>query len=204
VGLATATQAKADPSLRPGDPIGQSGLQAASDAVLRGKPSGELTLVDSAGHTVATLARWAGRDPVAVSSTPRSRMLVAGAELFRDRGFDGTGFREIVNRAGAAVRRLIGIAERIMFEPDLRPGYPVAAVTLAADDPDGQLRTTCGPRPRERAALRDPGRRLGRGLTAPLPSPGEPSTPPGRRPRPPGAPERNPPDLSDVRVRPIH
>jgi TetR/AcrR family transcriptional repressor of lmrAB and yxaGH operons len=142
VGLATATQAKADPSLRPGDPIGQSGLQAASDAVLRGKPSGELTLVDSAGHTVATLARWAGRDPVAVSSTPRSRMLVAGAELFRDRGFDGTGFREIVNRAGAAVRRLIGIAERIMFEPDLRPGYPVAAVTLAADDPDGQLRTT--------------------------------------------------------------
>ena len=115
----------------------------------------------------------------------RSRMLVAGAELFRDRGFDGTGFREIVNRAGAArgaiyhhfphgklqlatevadltggriaeiveaecaahpppeaVRRLIGIAERIMFEPDLRPGCPVAAVTLAADDPDGQLRTT--------------------------------------------------------------
>jgi len=111
-------------------------------------------------------------------------MLVAGAELFRDRGYDGAGFREIVSRAGAArgaiyhhfpdgklqlatevveftggriaeiveaecaahpppeaVRRLIGIAERIMLEPDLRPGCPVAAVTLAADDPDGRLRT---------------------------------------------------------------
>src|SRR5665648_575881 len=69
VGPATATQAKADPSLRPGEPIGQSGLQAASDAALRGKPSGELTLVDSAGHAGVTLARWAGRKPVAVSST---------------------------------------------------------------------------------------------------------------------------------------
>lgn len=114
----------------------------------------------------------------------RSRMLVAGAELFRDRGYDGTGFREVVARAGAArggiyhhfpdgkvqlgtevvdltggriadiieaecaahppreaVGRLIAITERIMFEPALRPGCPVAAVTLAADDPDGRLRT---------------------------------------------------------------
>ena len=29
-----------------------------------------------------------------------------------------------------------------MFAPALRPGCPVAAVTLAADDPDGRLRTT--------------------------------------------------------------
>lgn len=115
----------------------------------------------------------------------RSRMLVAGAELFRDRGYDGTGFREVVARAGAArggiyhhfphgklqlatevvdltggriaevveaecaahppreaVGRLIAITERIMFEPALRPGCPVAAVTLAADDPEGRLRTT--------------------------------------------------------------
>jgi TetR/AcrR family transcriptional regulator, lmrAB and yxaGH operons repressor len=108
-----------------------------------------------------------------VPTDTRSRMLVAGAELFRDRGFDGTGLREIVNRAGAAqgaiyhhfphgklqlatevvdltggriaeiveaecaahpppeaVRRLIGIAERIMFEPDLRP--PVRSTTSVA------------------------------------------------------------------------
>lgn len=114
----------------------------------------------------------------------RTRMLVAGAELFRDRGYDGTGFREVVARAGAArggiyhhfphgkvqlatevvdltggriaeivdsecaahppreaIGRLIAITERIMFEPDLRPGCPVAAVTLAANDPDGRLRT---------------------------------------------------------------
>jgi len=112
-------------------------------------------------------------------------MLLAGAELFRDRGFDGTGVREVVVRAGAArgaiyhhfpqgklqlatevadltggriaeiveaeckahppheaVQRLVGIAEQIIFEPDLRPGCPVAAVTLAADDPNGQLRAT--------------------------------------------------------------
>lgn len=34
------------------------------------------------------------------------------------------------------------IVERIMFEPALRPGCPVVAVTLAADDPDKQLRAS--------------------------------------------------------------
>ena len=86
VGPATATQAKADPSLRPGDPIGQSGLQAASDAALRGKPSGDLTLVDSTGHTVATLARWAGRKPVAVSSTVNPTMQAAAAHALAHTG----------------------------------------------------------------------------------------------------------------------
>ena len=32
----------------------------------------------------------------------RTRMLVAGTELFRDRGYDGTGFRDVVARADAA------------------------------------------------------------------------------------------------------
>jgi len=86
VGPATATQTKADPSLRPGDQIGQSGLQAASDASLRGKPSGELTLVDSTGHTVATLARWAGRKPVAVSSTVDPTMQAAAAKALAHTG----------------------------------------------------------------------------------------------------------------------
>jgi TetR/AcrR family transcriptional repressor of lmrAB and yxaGH operons len=118
-----------------------------------------------------------------VTADTRTRMLIAGSQLFRDQGFDGTGFRDVVARAGAArgaiyhhfpqgkyqlatevvdltggriadiieaecaahppreaVRDLIAIVERIMFEPDLRPGCPVAAVTLAADDPDGRLR----------------------------------------------------------------
>jgi len=86
VGPATTTQAKADPSLRPGDPIGQSGLQAASDAALRGKPSGALTLVNSAGHPVATLARWAGRKPVAVSSTLNPTMQAAAAKALANTG----------------------------------------------------------------------------------------------------------------------
>ncbi|MFZ1855509.1 MAG: TetR/AcrR family transcriptional regulator [Candidatus Nanopelagicales bacterium] len=113
----------------------------------------------------------------------RTRMLVAGTELFRDRGYDGTGFRDVVARADAArgsiyhhfpggksqlaaevvertggriselierecvdhdpqeaLARLGGLAERIVLGGALRPGCPVAAVTMAADDPDGQLR----------------------------------------------------------------
>jgi hypothetical protein len=86
VGPATATQAKADPGLRPGHLIGQSGLQAASDAALRGKPSGGLTLVDSAGHAGATLARWAGRQPVVVSSTVNPTMQAAAARALAHTG----------------------------------------------------------------------------------------------------------------------
>ncbi len=113
----------------------------------------------------------------------RTRMLLAGIELFREQGYDGTGFREVVDRADAArgaiyhhfpdgkaqlgaevvqltggyiaqvieaefaehpprvaVRRLIAFVERLMFDADSRPGCPVVAVTLAADDPNGRLR----------------------------------------------------------------
>lgn len=113
----------------------------------------------------------------------RTRMLTASTELFRDRGYDGTGFREVVSRADAArgaiyhhfpngkvqlatevvaqtgariaeiiaveygqcdpheaLQRLCVIAERIVFDGDLKPGCPVAAVALAGDDPDGLLR----------------------------------------------------------------
>ena len=86
VGPATATQASADPTLRPGDLIGQSGLQAASDTTLRGAPSGDLTVVDSAGHTAATLARWAGRNPVPVSSTVNPGMQAAAAQALAHTG----------------------------------------------------------------------------------------------------------------------
>jgi len=86
VGPATAAQARADPSLRPGDPIGQSGLQAANDAELRGKPSGDLTLVDSAGQAGATLVRWAGREPVAVSSTVNPTMQAAAVKALANTG----------------------------------------------------------------------------------------------------------------------
>jgi Penicillin binding protein transpeptidase domain len=86
VGPATATQAKADPTLRPGDLIGQSGLQAVSDATLRGMPSGDLTVVDPAGHAVATLARWAGRTPAPVSSTVNPTMQAAAAQAISHTG----------------------------------------------------------------------------------------------------------------------
>jgi cell division protein FtsI/penicillin-binding protein 2 len=79
VGPATAAQIKADPTLHTGELIGQSGLQAASDATLRGKPSGNLTVVDPAGRVIATLARWAGRTPAPVSSTVNPTMQAAAA-----------------------------------------------------------------------------------------------------------------------------
>jgi len=80
VGPATAAQAEHDPTLRAGDPLGQSGLQSSSDATLRGAPSGTLTVVDPAGRPVATLARWAGRTPEPVSSTVNPTMQAAAAK----------------------------------------------------------------------------------------------------------------------------
>jgi len=110
-------------------------------------------------------------------------MVQAAAGLFRDRGFDGTGFREVVEVAGTtpgviyhhfpggkaelaiAVVSSVGdrIAERVeaacatlpprqaidglldaiehgMVGGELRPGCPIVAITLAADDPQGELR----------------------------------------------------------------
>jgi TetR/AcrR family transcriptional regulator, lmrAB and yxaGH operons repressor len=116
-------------------------------------------------------------------STTRERMIAAATALFRERGYDGTGFREIVAVAGAAhgaiyhhfpggkeeigaitaeragdslartirevaatqdprstVRTLIGVVDRVLIRTGHRPGCPVSAAALAADDPDGLLR----------------------------------------------------------------
>jgi TetR/AcrR family transcriptional regulator, lmrAB and yxaGH operons repressor len=113
----------------------------------------------------------------------RQRMVGAASELFRERGFDGTGFRDVVDRAGAArgaiyhhfpegktelgvsvvgeaggriatlvedvcaaaaptqaVETLLDIVGRMLVHHGDRPGCPVTAVTLAADDPTGALR----------------------------------------------------------------
>jgi hypothetical protein len=86
VGPASTTQAKADPTLRVGDLVGHSGLQAASDTTLRGAPSGDLTVVDSAGHTVVTLTRWVGRTPRPVSSTVNPSMQAAAAQAISHTG----------------------------------------------------------------------------------------------------------------------
>lgn len=113
----------------------------------------------------------------------RDRMVAAATDLFARRGYDATGFRDIVHQAGAArgaiyhhfpegkaqlgvdvaltaggvladvVEQVCAtrspeqalttlfdlITETLVEGPD-RPGCPVAAVTLAADDPDGRLR----------------------------------------------------------------
>jgi hypothetical protein len=86
LGPATSAQAKADPTLRVGDLVGQSGLQGASDATLRGAPSGNLRVVDSAGHTVAILVQWAGRAPQPVSSTVDPTMQAVAAQVLAHTG----------------------------------------------------------------------------------------------------------------------
>jgi cell division protein FtsI/penicillin-binding protein 2 len=78
-GPATAAQAKADPTLRPGELVGQSGVQATSDATLRGAPLGKLVVVDQANRAVTTLTQWPGRAPVPVSITVNPTMQAAAA-----------------------------------------------------------------------------------------------------------------------------
>lgn len=118
-----------------------------------------------------------------MASDTRQRMVVAAAELFRVRGYDGTGFREVVAQAGAArgaiyhhfpdgktelgaavvdtigggltdavdqvcasalpaqaVSVLLDLVDGLLVRHGDTPGCPLAAVTLAADDPDHGLR----------------------------------------------------------------
>jgi len=113
----------------------------------------------------------------------RDRMVESATALFRDQGFDGTGFRQLVQAAGTtpgviyhhfpqgkaelgiavanavgdrvaarvericndlspreAVGGLMQIVEEHMVRGDLRPGCPIAAICLAAEDPQGELR----------------------------------------------------------------
>jgi hypothetical protein len=86
VGPATAAQAKADPTLRTGEPMGQSGLQASHDPTLRGAPTGDLAVVNPAGAVVSTLATWAGRAPTPVSSTVNPTMQAAAAQAISHTG----------------------------------------------------------------------------------------------------------------------
>lgn len=113
----------------------------------------------------------------------RERMIAAATELFRERGYDGSGFRDVVERAGAprgsiyhhfpggktelavevalaggermagrvervcatatpaeAVEELIGFFEHVLVGDDGAGGCPILAITLAAEDPTGELR----------------------------------------------------------------
>ena len=118
-----------------------------------------------------------------MATDTRHRMVAAAAELFRTRGYDGTGFREVVAQAGAArgaiyhhfpdgkaelgtavvdaigtgladavdevcanappaeaMTVLLDLVDRLLVRHQDTPGCPLAAVTLASDDPDHRLR----------------------------------------------------------------
>ena len=118
-----------------------------------------------------------------VAVDTRARMIGAATGLLSQRGYDGTGFREVVAQARAArgaiyhhfpggkqqlgvdvastfgggvaavveqlcaelapevaLASVLDLAEQYLVRGGAVPGCPVAAVALAADDPDGQLR----------------------------------------------------------------
>jgi Penicillin binding protein transpeptidase domain len=114
VGPATAAQAKADPSVRTGELIGQSGLQATDDAALRGAASGKLAVVDPGGRVVATLAQWTGRAPVPVSTTVSPTMQAAAAQAISHTGHPSA-LVAIDTRTGA-----------VLAAASNPPGYPRA------------------------------------------------------------------------------
>jgi len=148
VGPATVARAKADPTLRAGDLIGQSGLQATSDATLRGAPSGNLAVVDPAGHVVATLAQWAGRAPAPVSSTVNPTMQAAAAQAISHTGHPSA-LVAIDTRTGAvlaAASNPAGYPRALLGQ--YPPGSTFKMVTLTAALTAGRTLTsptTCSP-----------------------------------------------------------
>jgi TetR/AcrR family transcriptional repressor of lmrAB and yxaGH operons len=119
-----------------------------------------------------------------MAADTRQRMISAASLLLSERGYDGTGFRNIVTTAGAArgaiyhhfpggkqqvgsevaafmgnvigdqvericaasppreaVPAILNLAEAVLIRGASVPGCSIAAVALAADDPDGALRS---------------------------------------------------------------
>ncbi|MHB8187789.1 MAG: penicillin-binding transpeptidase domain-containing protein [Dermatophilaceae bacterium] len=148
VGPATTAQAKADPTLRAGDLVGQSGLEQANDAALRGSASGDLTVVDPAGHTVATLAQWVGRAPAPVSSTVNPTMQAAAAQAIAHTGHPSA-LVAIDARTGAvlaAASNPAGYPRALLGQ--YPPGSTFKMVTLTAALTAGRTLTsptTCSP-----------------------------------------------------------
>ena len=148
VGPATTAQAKADPTLRPGELLGQSGLQASSDATLRGAPSGNVAVVNRVGHVVATLAQWAGRAPAPASSTVNLTMQAAAAQSISHTGHP-SGLVAIDTRTGAvlaAASTPAGYPRALLGR--YPPGSTFKIVTLTAALTAGRTLTsptTCSP-----------------------------------------------------------
>ncbi len=124
---------------RIGDRVGAVGLERTMDAVLAGKPGGELRLVDASGftvETVATLEYVAGRN---VTTTLDSRVLqVAAARLG--------------SRAGAAVvidpttNAILALNSSPAYDPDAFERNDAAALAAITSAPGAPLtnRATAG------------------------------------------------------------
>ena len=135
VSVPTAEQLEADPSLIPGQPIGQSGIEAGADEILAGVPGGRLIIVHCESRAERT--EIASRDPV----PPRDVVLTIDRD-FQSQVFD----------ALQAQGRLQGAA--VVLDP--RTGALLALASIPSYDPNGFV---LGFAPRDQASLKSEAQR---------------------------------------------
>jgi penicillin-binding protein 2 len=135
VSVPTAEQLAADPDLIPGQPIGQSGIEAGADEILAGVHGGRVIVVQCESRVER--AQIAARDPV----PPRDVVLTI------DRAFQTTVFDQLMAQGPAK-----GAA--VVLDP--RNGALLALASIPSYDPNGFV---LGFAPRDRDALRSEAQR---------------------------------------------
>lgn len=85
VGVATAAEAiELGPTYKEGDTIGSSGLQAALERQLAGRPSGEVQVQDTSGRVEQTVFRFPGQAPQPVQTTVDPAIQSAAQQALAD------------------------------------------------------------------------------------------------------------------------
>jgi penicillin-binding protein 2 len=116
LGEVTAPQLAADPSLRPGQLIGRSGIEQAYEGVLGGKPGRLVVVVDALGRQVSTL-----REEPPTPGKPLRVTIDLALQLAAVRAMDGqVGAVVALDPREGAVRVLLS---QPAFDPDLFAGH---------------------------------------------------------------------------------
>ena len=135
VSVPTAEQLAADPTLIPGQMIGQAGIEAGADEILAGVPGGRLIVVQCDSRVER--AEIASRQP----TPPRDVVLTI------DRGFQATVFNEL---------KAQGVAPGAAAIIDPQTGAVMALASIPSYDPNGFV---LGFAPRDQAMLRSEAQR---------------------------------------------
>ena len=134
-----------------GDVVGMTGLEAAFERQLAGRPDGDVHIVDSAGHTVRTVQTFAGAEPQPVAST-----IAIGTQHAADKALDGVSQPAAIVAIDATTGEVRAVASRPLdqqFDRALAGRYPpgstfkvvtTAALLAGGMQPDSPL--TCPPK----------------------------------------------------------